>query len=308
MLLIWEEQKSMQIVKYNKWYLLFSLIILIPGTISLIVNGLNLAIDFTGGSVTEYKFFEDNSNSQEKIEQIYIGNGVDIERIVAEGDSVVVRSKIIDVEKNDTIKTAVENEFGNVNQSSFETVGPAVGRETTNKAFLALGIVSVAIVLYISFAFRNIPKPYSSLKFGVSAIIAMLHDVLLVAGVFSILGKFRGVEIDALFITAVLTVIGFSVHDTIVVFDRIRENLSKLPRKMLFSDVVNYSIVETLNRSFAISLTVVMTLFALFLLGGQNIKNFVLALLIGIVSGTYSSIFNASPILVYWEQGFGKKS
>lgn len=159
----------------------------------------------------------------------------------------------------------------------------------------------------IANAFRNIPKPYSSFRFGLSAILATLHDVIIVFGIFSILGHFFNIEIDALFITAMLTIIGFSVHDTIVVFDRIRENLGKLPKQMNFEEVVNYSIVETLNRSIATSFTVLLMLLSLYLLGGESIKNFVLAMLIGIFSGTYSSIFTAAPILVIWENFIAKK-
>lgn len=298
----------MQIVKYNKWFLLFSVLVLVPGVISLMLNGLNLAIDFTGGSVFVYEFNSDHVVTEEEIKEVFTGSNVQVGEIVVEsGGLITVRSRPVEVVKGDEIKGRFEEKYEGFNQKSFETVGPAIGKETARKAFIALAVAVVAIVLYIAFAFRNIPKPYSSFKFGISAIIAMLHDVLLVVGIFSILGELYGIEVDSLFITAVLTVMGFSVHDTIVVFDRIRENLSKLPRKMSFSGVVNYSIVETLNRSFATSFTVVITLFALFLLGGQSIRNFVLAMIIGIVSGTYSSIFTASPVLMYWEQGFRKK-
>jgi preprotein translocase subunit SecF len=149
--------------------------------------------------------------------------------------------------------------------------------------------------------------PLFQFQFGASAVLAMLHDAFVVLGIFSILGHFMQVEIDALFITAILTVLGFSVHDTIVVFDRIRENLNKLPRTYSFEEVTNYSVVETLSRSIATSLTVVITLLSLYLLGGESIKVFVLAMLIGIISGTYSSIFNAAPILVIWENYIIKK-
>jgi len=181
-------------------------------------------------------------------------------------------------------------------------VGPVVGAETAKKAFVALAWAMIGIMSYIAYAFRNIPKPYSSIKFGISAIIAMFHDAYVVIGFFAILGHYFGVEIDALFITALLTVLGFSVHDTIVVFDRIRENLRKLPKSFNFEEVANFSVVETLARSLATSFTVVLTLSSLYVLGGASIKNFVLAMLVGIISGTYSSIFTATPILVLWEK------
>jgi preprotein translocase subunit SecF len=177
-------------------------------------------------------------------------------------------------------------------------VGPTVSSTIATSAVISLVLVSLAIVFYIAFAFRNAPPPVSPWSFGIMAIVALLHDALFVLGVFSILGHFFGVEIDALFVTAILTVIGFSVHDTIVVFDRIRENLRR--DKGSFENVVNNSILETIARSINTSLTVILTLLALFLFGGQSIRMFVLALLIGVASGTYSSIFNASPLLVTW--------
>ena len=160
------------------------------------------------------------------------------------------------------------------------------------------------IVLYIAFSFRKVPKPTSSLRFGVAAVVALIHDVLLVIGVFAILGKFLGVEIDTMFVTALLTIIGFSVHDTIVVFDRIRENLLKNSGKK-FIEVANLSVVQTLARSLNTSLTVIFVLFALLLFGGETIKWFIVALLVGIISGTYSSIFNATALLVFWENRLG---
>ena len=177
------------------------------------------------------------------------------------------------------------------------TVGPTVGRELIWRAFGAVGLASLAIVIYLTVVFRKVPN---AIRYGVCALIGLIHDALVVLGVFAIMGLLFDVEIDALFITAMLTIIGFSVHDTIVVFDRVRENLGK--RKFeRFEDVVNYSLVQTLARSINTSITVVLTLFALYLFGGASIHNFVLALLIGIISGTYSSIFNASMVLVIWE-------
>jgi preprotein translocase SecF subunit len=177
------------------------------------------------------------------------------------------------------------------------TVGPTVGRELIWRAMGAVALASLAILIYLTAVFRKVPN---AVRYGVCAVIGLIHDVLVVAGIFAILGLLFDVEIDALFITAMLTIIGFSVHDTIVVFDRVRENLGKR-RFERFEDVVNYSLVQTLARSINTSITVVLTLFALYLFGGASIHNFVLALLIGIISGTYSSIFNASMVLVIWE-------
>ena len=180
-----------------------------------------------------------------------------------------------------------------------DTTGPTVAGEVTTRSILAVLAASLGILLYLWYAFRRVKRP---LRYGICAIVAMLHDVLVVVGVFAILGKLFGVEIDALFVTALLTVVGFSVHDTIVVFDRIRENQIKAPGEK-FATLVNHSLVQTLARSLTTSLTVVFTLSALYLFGGVTIRNFVLALLIGIISGTYSSIFNASMLLVAWENG-----
>lgn len=297
----------MNLLKHKNWYLILSGLILIPGIISLFVFGLNLSIDFVGGSVVKYEL-PDNYESS-KIIDLYKSNNIEVEDYSIDTNVLTVRTKQMDVQTNKTILDSLYTTLNveqftngvNIKQLSFETVGPVVGKETTKNAFVSLGWASLAILLYIAYAFRNIPKPYSSFKFGFSAIIAMLHDAIVVLGIFSILGHYKNIEIDAMFITAVLTVIGFSVHDTIVVFDRIRENLSKLPKTWQFETVANYSLVETLNRSLATSLTVIFTLSSLYILGGDSIRNFVLALLIGIISGTYSSIFTATPLLVIWE-------
>ena len=191
---------------------------------------------------------------------------------------------------------------------SYQTVGPAIGSEISANAVLAVVVASLAILAYLWYAFRKVPSYGQggipqALRFGICAVVAMLHDVLVVLGVFAILGHLFGIEIDALFITAMLTVVGFSVHDTIVVFDRVRENLARriFPS---YAQVVNHSLLQTLARSINTSLTVIITLTALLLFGGSSIRDFVLALLIGIISGTYSSIFNASLLLVVWENGW----
>lgn len=292
------------LMKYKKFYFLLSFLVLLPGIVSLYFYGLKLSIDFTGGSVFEFGF-EEKVNVLDVV-TLFKEKGLEVESSsLVEEKRVLVRTKIVDTKKNDEIKKVVSEKYKNSKELSFETVGPSIGREAAINAFVALIVASLGILLYIAFSFKSIPKPYSSFKFGMSAVIALLHDAFVVIGIFSILGYYKNVEVNALFITAILTVIGFSVHDTIVVFDRIRENLDKLKGKS-FEEVVNYSLVETLNRSLGTSLTVIFTLLSLYLLGGETIKYFVLALLIGIVSGTYSSIFNAAPLLVVWES-FKKK-
>ena len=294
------------LMKYKIWYLVFSAVIILPGIAALLVWGLNMSVDFTGGSVFRYEF--ESSINPDDLKKVYSEKNIDVEAVVPEsGNKYSIRTKPVEPQRNNEIKEAVSAVFPNSKQLSFETVGPSIGAETTRSAFVALSWAVVGIMAYIAFAFRNVPKPYSSFRFGVSAVVAMLHDAFVLVGLFAILGHFKNVEVDGLFITAVLTVLGFSVHDTIVVFDRIRENLGKLPKTMNFEDVTNYSVAETLSRSVATSLTVIFTLTALYVLGGDTIKMFVLAMLVGIVSGTYSSIFNASPILVIWEKYAAKK-
>ena len=217
----------------------------------------------------------------------------------------MIRTSPIDSKTNSEFQNDLKKSIKDAKQTSFETIGPTIGRETTLNAIKAVIAASILIVLYIAWSFRKVPKPASGLRFGVSAIIALIHDVLVVVGVFAILGKVFGVEIDALFVTALLTVIGFSVHDTIVVFDRIRENLRR--QNVPFAQVVNDSILQTLDRSLNTSLTVILVLLTLLIFGGETIRWFVVALLVGVISGTYSSIFNASPILVVWQEWTEKR-
>ena len=280
----------------HKWlYFGISLLILIPGTFSLGRYGLRLSIDFTGGTLLEI------SNVQSPISNIQDlakKQNLELSSVQAFQDSTyLLKFKHLDKDQNEKFKQTLGKD---IVEKRYESVGPTIGRELTRKALLAVITASLAIVAYIAWSFRHIPKAYSSWKFGVSAVVALLHDAFVVIGLFSLLGHFYNVEIDALFVTALLTVIGFSVHDTIVVFDRVRENLPKMP-KQSFSDVVDFSLGEALVRSLNTSLTVVLTLTALLLFGGQSIRWFVVALLVGIVSGTYSSIFNAAPLLVLWE-------
>lgn len=292
----------MNIVKNKKWFFIISAILIIPGLISLVLFGLKFSIDFTGGSKIELRV-ENSDLRNEEVRKAFESKKVKIHRIeVVSGDTFRIQTDPIDQnQKNEIVKDI--GKTGKVSEKSFETVGPSIGQETQANAIKAVIIASIIITLYIAIAFRKVSNPVSSWKYGVCAIVALLHDVLLVVGVFSLLGKFFNVEVDALFITALLTVMGFSVHDTIVVFDRIRENLRK-NYSLKFEDVVNNSLLETFNRSLNTSLTVVIVLFALLLFGGETIRWFIVALLVGIVSGTYSSIFNAAQLLVAWyEQG-----
>jgi preprotein translocase subunit SecF len=279
------------------WFLL-SLIIIIPGMLSLVTHGLRLSIDFTGGTLWELQMSRPVQPGE--VRDVLAQHGFP-DAIVQTADNNVVLIRMKELKEGSPQKTELANalreRFGNFTEQRLESVGPTLGTSIRNRAIAAVGLATLGILGYIAWAFRNTNNPF---LYGIAAIIAMLHDVAVVVGIFSILGWLRGVEVDSLFITALLTIIGFSVHDTIVVFDRIRENLARRAAPT-FEQVVNYSLVQTLVRSLNTSLTVVITLLALYLFGGETTRYFVLALLIGIISGTYSSIFNASQILVVWE-------
>lgn len=295
----------------GKRYLYFalSLLVIIPGLVAMGIHWQKtgqpfaLAIDFTGGTVLELKFAAPQTFQTDQIEALFTQLGLnanDVHIQPSENNTLlVIRTKELDNETKVKVEAALKAKLGEFIENRAETVGPAVGREVTTTATYAVIAAATMILLYITIAFRKLPKPF---RYGVCAIIAMFHDVLVVIGMASIFALAFGWEVDALFLTALLTVIGFSVHDTIVVFDRIRENLQRL-RGLKFEDVVNHSIIQTLDRSINTQLTVLFTLAALILFGGLTTRQFVLTLFIGILSGSYSSIFNASPLLVVWENG-----
>ena len=289
----------LDIVGKRYWFYLISAIVVIPGLISLILFGLNFSIDFTGGSIQELQFEEVGAVQPAQLKEVFAEAGFADTMVQSSQENIfLIRSKTLDSETKSAIQAEIEELFGSFTELRFESVGPSVGGEVQQRAYLVVAMAAVAILAYISFAFRHVTNP---VRYGACAIIAMVHDIFVVVGLASIFGILYGWEVDALFLTALLTVIGFSVHDSIVVFDRIREN-SRRYAGLPVEDIVNHSIVQTLDRSINTQLTVVFTLTALLLFGGITIRNFVLTLLIGIVSGTYSSIFNASPLLVEWER------
>ncbi len=297
----------MNIIGKKYWYFIISIIIIIPGLVSLYLYGLNLSIEFTGGSRLTLSFEKTVTDKQiQGIHDIFSEKKIKVATIEKSQQDVFIRTRPITQQEDQFLISDLKARVGSFKQSQYETVGPTIGGETLLNALKGLVIASVLVVLYITFSFRKVPKPTSSFRFGIAAVVALVHDVLVLIGLFSILGHFLGVEIDSLFVTAVLTVIGFSVHDTIVVFDRIRENLKKVGGAD-FEQTVNDSILQTLDRSFNTSLTVVLVLFALLLFGGESIRWFVVALLVGMISGTYSSIFNAAPILVVWQDLINKR-
>ena len=295
----------MNIIKNRYLYFLISLLVIIPGIVFLILNWnesgqpLPLAIDFTGGSLLEVKF----SGARPSVEEVrniflqFAPDSVPTIQALAE-DSYAIRSKTIDdATKGQIVEELMSRTNAEITVLTFSSVSPSVGAEVTRAAGIAILLAAAAILAYISYAFRGVDH---SFRYGVAAILAMLHDVFVVVGVEAILAYTLHWEADALFLTALLTVIGFSVHDSIVVFDRVREN-SRIYRRIPYETLVNHSIIQTLDRSINTQLTVMFTLFSLALFGGDSIRHFVIILLVGIFSGTYSSIFNAAPILVVWE-------
>jgi preprotein translocase subunit SecF len=300
----------MNIVKNRYVYFLISLLVIIPGIVFMGLNWqqtkvgpLKLGVDFRGGSLLEVQF-TGTRPATEEIAKIYSDFSTADQPLADPivqflgSDSFSIRSKTMTDETKGLIVAEMETRFkSKVTVLNFTSVSASVGAEVTRAAGFAILAAAAAILVYIWWAFRSVEHAY---RYGTAAIIAMLHDVLVVVGVEAILGYFLGWEADALFLTALLTVIGFSVHDTIVVFDRVRENSSTY-RRVEYEKMVNHSIVQTLDRSITTQLTVMFTLFALVLFGGDSIRHFVVILLIGIFSGTYSSIFNAAQILVVWE-------
>ncbi|MFZ5392582.1 MAG: protein translocase subunit SecF [Patescibacteria group bacterium] len=342
------------ISRRNLWYII-SAVMIVPGLISLMFNGLKLGLDFRGGTLMELQLTEQSNINTEEIREtlapLNLGNLV----VQSSGNNkIIIRTDTLAVEENQTksendssqtntlgfinsvayaqnndltntldqsqtsqilggsekynqIISTLQKKYGNVKELRFEAIGPTISNQLTQNTFLSVVIASICIILYLAWSFRGVPAPTSSWRFGICAVAALLHDVLFVLGVFSILGAYYHIELDILFLPAILTVMSFSVHDSIVVFDRIRENLRKYTKEN-FAEVVNISINETLVRSLNVSLTVIVTLLALYLFGGESIKIFVLTLIIGLISGTYSSIFNASPLLVTWHYLGNKKN
>lgn len=291
------------VVKNRNYFFGFSLLLTILSIISIFTWKLNLSIDFRGGSNIEISLpnAEENLN---KIREIGRESGLKIDSVrTSDNNKVIIRTDDLSTNEHSLFIENLKSEFSDkVAEENYQTVGPVVSRDLTNKTIRSVVIASIAIILYIAYAFRRIPKPASSWRFGLAAVAALIHDLIITTGFVSIVGHFYSwMQVDALFITALLTIMGFSVHDTIVVFDRLRENLIRKPESDI-ETLANDSIIQTLSRSINTSLTTILVLTALFLIGGESIRHFVLILIAGITFGTYSSIFIASNILVVWSK------
>jgi len=303
-----------KIIARKRWFFLFSLLVTIPGLIFIVATplsggevGLKFSVDYTGGTVWEFKL--EQPADALVVRDVVVAAGHPEAQVTEAGSGfLIVRTKPLDLKSGSdsdpstpagaelaAIRAAIEAQVGPIAEvGSLSTVGPVISQDLTQQAALLVILGSIGIVLWMTYRFRN-------LRFGLAALVALLHDVIVTVGFFAVMGTLVGLEIDALFITAMLTIIGFSVHDTIVVFDRIRENLARYAGAP-FAEIVNHSVVQTLGRSFNTTATVLVTLLSLLVFAGGSIRTFVLALFVGILSGTYSSIFNASPLLVWWDE------
>lgn len=286
------------------WYTISALLVA-ASIVCIAIYGFKLGIDFTGGTLLQVSYTENRPSTEEvgtQLEPLNLGE-VLIEPV--DQNAYIIKTQFI----SDDQRLAMLQALGDqAKEDSFETVGPTIGEELRQKAVSAIILVIVAIVLYIAWAFRGVSKgPVPSWAYGLSAILALIHDVAIPLGVFAILGEWLGVEVNVMFITALLTILGFSIHDTIVVFDRIRENLRRSSASS-FEAIIGESIAQTLMRSLNTSVTVIIVLAVLLLFGGEAIRYFILALMIGIGVGTYSSIFIASPSLLIWQKLLRKKN
>lgn len=290
----------MRLLNYYRYFFIGSGIFVVASLIALAAFGLKLGIDFTGGTVIELAFTE--NVSVDSVREVLAEQGLANAQVQSTDENgIIIRTAITEKAENDRYLTALSDKLGEYEERRYEAIGPVIGEQLTRNAIYQLVLISLGIILYVAYAFRKVARPISSWQFGISTVIALLHDLIIVLGVFAVLGKVLDVEIDSMFVTAMLTVLGFSVHDTIVIFDRIRENL-RVHAGQSIQFVVNHSVSQTMTRSLNTSLSLVLVLLALLLFGGSTIFYFVLALLIGVMVGTYSSIFVSSPILTYWQE------
>ncbi|MDQ3089846.1 MAG: protein translocase subunit SecF [bacterium] len=296
----------MFVVKYRKIWFMLSAAMLAVSFYGIFVNGFNLSIDFKGGTLTEVSYGETRPEKlalENKIEELGLG-GFSV-RPSGVGSYIIRTQELTEVQRASLSQALSVDETISPVIKRQNTIGPVAGSELKSKAFKAIAVVVLMIVLFVSFAFRKVSEPVSSWKFGLATIVALFHDVVIPTGVFVFLGKYFGTEIDLLFVTGLLAILGYSVHDTIVVFDRVRENLrlnKEKGKKVDFEYTVGNSVQQTFARSINTSLTIFITLLALYLFGGETTKDFALLLIVGVIAGTYSSIFVASPLLVTFQK------
>ncbi len=294
----------MNLKRYQSHFFVLPGIFAVLAIIAILMWGLKPGIDLKGGALLEIEYPNGRpevSAIEEKVAPLNLGEV----RIQPSGEkSFILRERALTIEEKESLDSALAS-LGEVTEVQYTSVGPSIGNEIISKAWWAIALVTISIILFIAFAFRHVSKPVSSWKYGIVAIVTLLHDILIPTGLFAYLGYARGAEVGSLFIVALLTILGISINDTIVIFDRIRENLSineKKGRHESYADVVWRSITQTMTRSINTSLTVIIMLAALFYAGPESTKDFALTLIVGMIAGTYSSIFLASPLLVYIEK------
>ncbi len=300
----------MLIVKHRKIFFIISGLLVLISIVCLALWQFNFGIDFKGGSLTEIEWVNQRPSNQEVQDVLSLSNlsvdGADLGKINIQSTGekgMILRFKEVDEDTHLEILNILKGKFGDLEEKRFESMGPAIGTELKEKALWSIFLALAAILIFVAWAFRKVSFPIKSYRYGIIAVVALFHDVLITMGVFSFLGRFYGVEVGVPFVAAMLTVLGYSVNDSIVVFDRIRENLLSFKAKdEEFSSTVGQSLKQTITRSLSTSFTTLLVLFAIFLFGGVTIKYFALALIIGMALGTYSSIFIASPLLVSWEK------
>ena len=296
----------MNIIGHKKIFLTFSLILFVISLVCIVMFGFKPAIDFTGGTLWQIKI-GDPTVSDSALQNAFVSFGAKDPIIYKDltSDSFMVKLQNVSEADHQSYLKSLEQKFSQVQELKFESIGPTIGSQLKSRAIWAIILVLIGISLYIAFAFRKASYPVQSWKYGIATLIALTHDVVIPSGVIAAMGHFAGVEMDTNFVVALLVIMGFSVHDTIVVFDRIRENLLTRKGSRGFDEIVNDSVVQTIARSINTSLTLILVLTAMLIFGAPTLKLFVLIMLIGVIFGTYSSIFIASPILTIWHK-FGK--
>jgi preprotein translocase subunit SecF len=295
----------MSLLKFSKFFLGLSGLCVVCSLALLFVMKPNLSIDFTGGTLMEISIPEDKTKDDvsSALATLNIENPLGNSQLSSiKGKGVLLRMRDLTNEEHIALISHLGKELGEISEQQFTTIGPTVGSSLKKRSFIALGIASIVIVLYIAFAFRRVPRRLSPWRFGVIAVLTLLHDVIITVGIFTVLSHTTSFEFDTLFVTALLTILGYSVNDTIVIFDRIRDNLASSGRTEDFRDIADRSLSQSITRSINTSVSTLIMLFALFLLGSESIKWFILALIVGAVIGTYSSIFLATPLLVHWRK------
>ncbi len=291
----------MNFVKYRKIFYIFSVIIILGSVSSLVIFGLKLGIDFTGGSILEVSYNNERPSNQiiqDELNSLNLGS-ITIQPTGQKG--IIIRTGSISEETHQQILKKLSG-FGSLEEKSFESVGPTVGKELANKTLIILVLSLLSMMIYIAIAFRKVSRAVPSWKYGIVSALMLLHDVLVPLGVFSILGKFYNVQMTTPVVVALLSVVGYAINNVVVVYDRMRENFMRRS-SLSFEEVVNFAIGQTLSRQINTSLTILFPLFFIFFIGGETLKYFALAIILGLVAGLYSSIFLAGPILISWRGG-----